>query len=85
VWQPPVVKTGAPYAEAVDAAKQADTVVLVLGLSSRLEGEEMNVREPGFLGGDRIDINLPHVSRVCLKPSRQPASQLWSFCCPAVR
>ena len=59
VWQPPVVNTGPPYAEAVDAAKQADTVVLVLGLSSRLEGEEMNVREPGFLGGDRLDIKLP--------------------------
>ncbi|HWF89059.1 MAG TPA: glycoside hydrolase family 3 C-terminal domain-containing protein, partial [Pyrinomonadaceae bacterium] len=59
VWQPPVVNTGTPYAEAVDAAKQADTVVLVLGLSSSLEGEEMNVREPGFLGGDRVDINLP--------------------------
>ena len=59
VWQPPNVKTGSPYAEAVNVAKQADTVVLVLGLSSRLEGEEMNVREPGFLGGDRIDINLP--------------------------
>jgi beta-glucosidase len=59
VWQPPAVNTGAPYAEAVEAAKQADTVVLVLGLSSSLEGEEMNVREPGFLGGDRLDIKLP--------------------------
>jgi beta-glucosidase len=59
VWQPPVVQTAAPYAEAVDAARQADTVVLVLGISSRLEGEEMNVREPGFLGGDRVDIKLP--------------------------
>ena len=59
VWQPPVVNTRAPYTEAVDAAKQADVVVLVLGLSSRLEGEEMNVREPGFLGGDRVDIKLP--------------------------
>ena len=60
VWQPPViVKETAPYAEAVRVAKQADTVVLVLGLSSRLEGEEMNVREPGFLGGDRTTIDLP--------------------------
>ena len=59
-WQPPAVNTGAPpYAEAVAVAKQADTVVLVLGLSSRLEGEEMNVSEPGFLGGDRVNINLP--------------------------
>ncbi|HEX3249758.1 MAG TPA: glycoside hydrolase family 3 C-terminal domain-containing protein, partial [Pyrinomonadaceae bacterium] len=59
VWQPPVVHTGSPYEEAVNLAKQADTVVLVLGLSSRLEGEEMNVHEPGFLGGDRTDIKLP--------------------------
>jgi beta-glucosidase len=58
-WQPPVVKTGSPYAEAIDAAKQADAVVMVLGLSSRLEGEEMNVPEPGFLGGDRVSIDLP--------------------------
>jgi beta-glucosidase len=34
-------------------------VVLVLGISSQLEGEEMNVTEPGFAGGDRTDINLP--------------------------
>ncbi len=59
VWQPPAVKTGSPYAEAVRVAKEADTVVLVLGLSPRLEGEEMNVREPGFLGGDRTEIKLP--------------------------
>jgi beta-glucosidase len=43
----------------VKVAKQADAVVMVLGLSSQLEGEEMNVREPGFLGGDRTDIGLP--------------------------
>lgn len=59
VWQPPVVKAGSPYAEAVKLAREADTVVLVLGLSSQLEGEEMNVHEPGFLGGDRTDIKLP--------------------------
>ena len=58
-WQLPVVNTGPPYAEAVSLAQQADTVVLVLGLSSQLEGEEMTVREPGFFGGDRTDINLP--------------------------
>jgi hypothetical protein len=59
VWQPPGVNTESSYAEAVKAAKQADAVVMVLGLSSQLEGEEMNVREPGFLGGDRTDIGLP--------------------------
>src|SRR5205085_10575255 len=60
VGQPPVRKVaGSPYAEAVSVAKQADAVVLVLGLSSQLEGEEMSVHEPGFAGGDRTDINLP--------------------------
>ena len=59
VWQPPVSNPEPPYAEAVRVAKEADTVVLVLGLSSQLEGEEMNIREAGFLGGDRTDITLP--------------------------
>ncbi|MET0646332.1 MAG: glycoside hydrolase family 3 C-terminal domain-containing protein [Pyrinomonadaceae bacterium] len=60
VWQPPALQTtGSPYAEALDVAKQADAVVLVLGISAQLEGEEMNVTEPGFAGGDRTDIGLP--------------------------
>jgi beta-glucosidase len=59
VWQPPAPAAGSPFAEALDAAKQSDAVVLVLGLSSQLEGEEMTVREPGFKGGDRTDIGLP--------------------------
>jgi beta-glucosidase len=59
VWQPPTKQTGSPFAEAVSLAKEADAVVLVLGLSSQLEGEEMTVHEPGFLGGDRTDIGLP--------------------------
>jgi beta-glucosidase len=46
-------------AEAVAAAQRADAVVLVLGLSPRLEGEEMPVRVPGFDGGDRTDVQLP--------------------------
>jgi beta-glucosidase len=60
VWQPPALQTtGSPYAEALDAAKQADAVVLFLGISAQLEGEEMNVTEPGFAGGDRTNIDLP--------------------------
>jgi beta-glucosidase len=44
-------------AEAI--AKQADAVVMFLGLTARLEGEEMPVRIPGFQGGDRTSIDLP--------------------------
>jgi beta-glucosidase len=45
--------------EAIAAAKNADAVVAVVGITSQLEGEEMPVSEPGFLGGDRTSIDLP--------------------------
>jgi len=44
---------------AVDAARNADLVVMALGLTARVEGEEMNVHADGFAGGDRTDIDLP--------------------------
>jgi beta-glucosidase len=47
--------------QAVRAAKEADAVVLVLGLSQRLEGEEMAIKIDGFSGGDRTNLNLPEV------------------------
>ncbi len=49
----------APSPEAVAAAKSADVVIAVVGITSQLEGEEMPVSEPGFLGGDRTSIDLP--------------------------
>jgi len=45
--------------EAVAAARQADAVVLFLGLTANLEGEEMRVVVPGFRGGDRTTLDLP--------------------------
>jgi len=48
-----------PQPEAVAAAKNADVVIAVLGITSELEGEEMQVSEPGFNGGDRISLDLP--------------------------
>jgi beta-glucosidase len=44
---------------AIEAAKKADVVVTVVGITSELEGEEMPVNEPGFIGGDRTSIDLP--------------------------
>ena len=44
---------------AVEAAKKADAIVAVVGITSQLEGEEMPVNEPGFHGGDRTSIDLP--------------------------
>src|SRR5262245_50466862 len=46
-------------AEAERAARSADAVVLVLGLTPRLEGEEMDVKIEGFRGGDRTSLDLP--------------------------
>ena len=48
-----------PQPEAIEAAKGADVVVAVVGITSELEGEEMQVDEPGFKGGDRTSLDLP--------------------------
>jgi beta-glucosidase len=45
--------------DAVAAARQADLVVFVGGLSAQIEGEEMKVQAPGFSGGDRTSLDLP--------------------------
>ena len=62
VWQTPSGR-GDEAAEAVAAAKSADAVVLVMGLSARLEGEEMPLRIDGFAGGDRTSLELPKVQQ----------------------
>ncbi len=56
IWLP---VSGDPLVEAVSAARQADVVVAVVGITSKLEGEEMKVDIPGFRGGDRTSLNLP--------------------------
>jgi beta-glucosidase len=48
-----------PSPEAISAAKNADVVLAVLGITSDLEGEQMPVSEEGFKGGDRTSIDLP--------------------------
>ena len=45
--------------DAAEAARRAEVVILVMGLSPTLEGEEMPVDVEGFAGGDRTDIRLP--------------------------
>jgi beta-glucosidase len=47
------------HEEALEAARAADVVVFVGGLTGDVEGEEMAVSYPGFAGGDRTDISLP--------------------------
>ncbi len=57
IWDTP--KTNLKQ-EAIDLAKNSDLVVLCMGLSPLLEGEEMPVKVDGFHGGDRLDIKLPN-------------------------
>lgn len=45
--------------EAKKTAASADAIVLVLGLSQRLEGEALKINIEGFEGGDRTSLNLP--------------------------
>ncbi len=56
IWAP---AQDAPDPAAVAAAKDADVVVAVVGITSRLEGEEMPVDQPGFSGGDRTSLDIP--------------------------
>ncbi|MBS1660859.1 MAG: glycoside hydrolase family 3 C-terminal domain-containing protein, partial [Bacteroidetes bacterium] len=49
--------------EALAAARQADAVVLCMGLSARLEGEEMDVSIEGFKSGDRTTLDLPKIQQ----------------------
>jgi beta-glucosidase len=53
--------------EAVRMARQADAVVMVMGISPTLEGEEMTVKVEGFRGGDRTDLSLPKQQEALIK------------------
>jgi len=66
IWAPP---SGARilHDDAVSKARQADVIVMVLGIAPSVEGEEMEVKLEGFRGGDRTDISLPKVQEELLK------------------
>ncbi len=55
-WAPPRSRL---QETALATAKDADAIILVMGLTPQLEGEEMKVAVKGFRGGDRTDIQLP--------------------------
>jgi beta-glucosidase len=66
VWGPPGLADNLRE-EALKAARESDVVVMALGLSPSLEGEEMDVRVKGFSGGDRTDLNLPDAQQGLLE------------------
>ncbi len=53
--------------EAIDIARKSDVIILCMGLSPLLEGEEMKVEVEGFKGGDRISLNIPKVQTELMK------------------
>ncbi len=70
VWTPPNAQA-ALRADAIAKAKQADAVVMVMGISPRIEGEEMPVTLDGFRGGDRTDISLPKPQTELIKAIKE--------------
>jgi beta-glucosidase len=60
-----------PLTELRAAAREADVVVAVVGLTSDLEGEEMPVKIEGFSGGDRTTLDLPADQRAYLRAAAQ--------------
>jgi beta-glucosidase len=64
-----------PIPTALALAQNADVVVAVVGITSQLEGEEMKVDVPGFVGGDRTSLDLPKAEGdllEALKPTGKP-------------
>lgn len=54
-----LVESDSSADKAVEAARGADLVVMVAGLTAHIEGEEMKVNAEGFAGGDRTSLDLP--------------------------
>jgi len=63
-WAAPAPDASFPAALA--AAKSADAVVFVGGITAQLEGEEMKIDYEGFSGGDRTLIELPKIQQQLL-------------------
>ena len=64
-WNTPPADGG--IAEALAIAASADAIVFVGGISAQLEGEEMQVDYEGFVGGDRVAIELPAIQHQLLE------------------
>jgi beta-glucosidase len=73
VWMPPMPDV---EARAVAAAREADVVVAVVGITSDLEGEENGVDQPGFKGGDRTSLDLPKEEQRLLEVVRATGKPL---------
>jgi beta-glucosidase len=61
------IEKAADYSQAEELARRSDLVILTLGITPQLEGEQMPVNYEGFAGGDRTSILLPAPQRELLK------------------
>lgn len=59
------------FSKLLDSIKNVDVIIYVGGISPRLEGEEMEVTNPGFSGGDRTTIALPTVQTDFMKALKE--------------
>ncbi len=53
--------------EALETAKKAEIIIMCMGITPRLEGEQMRVTVDGFNGGDRTRIDLPDIQQELIK------------------
>ncbi len=53
--------------EALEVARNAEAVILMMGLTAQMEGEEMEISVEGFRGGDRTRLDLPQAQRDLIK------------------
>lgn len=70
-WSTPKDSSLDPETRALNVAAKADVVVAVMGLSPRLEGEEVPFEIDGFQEGDRTRIELPEVQETFLAKLHQ--------------
>ena len=76
VWAPP---HPGYEEEALKTAQQADVVIMTLGLSPRLEGEEMKVKVEGFAAATASRSIFPRCRKNCCGASPRSASP-WCWC-----
>ena len=55
------------FQEAISLSRKSDVIVFVGGISPDLEGEEMDVKVPGFSAGDRTSLDLPQNQQLLLE------------------
>ena len=67
--------------EILEAARDAETIIFIGGISPNLEKEQAKVKAPGFDDGDRTSIELPQVQRDILRALHQAGKKVVFVCC----